>query len=95
MKKKITGQSKLLTEPTKEAPAEQPLNLTTPKPKKPKIKNFRLNDLDQEGLKQIVEAVNKVSPYKKVNETTIIKTLIYLGKKINPEKILNATKEVF
>lgn len=93
-KKRITGQSKLLTEPQTSVPADAPLNLTTPKPRPSALKNFRLNDLDREQLQQIVSTVNRLSPYKKISENTVIKALIFLGGKMNPEKILKATKEV-
>ncbi len=93
-KKKITGASKLLTEKEPSAPPTAPLNLTTPKVKKPRLKNFRLNDVDQEQLRRIVDEVNRLSPYKKISEATIIKSLIFLGSKMPPEKILKATKEV-
>lgn len=95
-KKQIKGQSKLLleSEPSTTAISEE-LHLTRPKKKKPKLKNYRLSQADLENLSSIVEAVNKVSPYKSISETTVIKALILLGKQVSPEKILKATKEVW
>lgn len=93
-KKKITGRSNLTTPP--EPPGTEKterLNLTTTKQKKPKLKNFLLNDLDCERLVNIVREANNASPYKRVSEAAIIKALILLGSKMEIEKVLKATRE--
>lgn len=92
--KKLTGQSNL-TIPTIEenASPKERLNLTTPKQKKPKLKNFLLTDLDRERLTNLVNDANQASPYKKISETAIIRALLLLGGKMDIEKIVKAARE--
>lgn len=93
-KKKITGHSNL-TAPVEQASVEKdtPLKLTTPKQKKPKLKNFLLTDLDLERLISLVNEANQASPYKKISETAIIRALLLLGGKLDIEKIVKAARE--
>lgn len=92
-KKKIIGQSNLtLTlEPTRIE--SEALNLTKTQQKKPKLKNFLLNDLDCDRLVKLVHEANQNSPYKKMSETSIIKALLLLGGKMDIEKIIKAARE--
>lgn len=92
-KKKITGQSKL-SERT--SPETSPLDLrllsraqTTMKPT-----SFRLTPEDKERLRGIVTAVNDLSPNKKISETIIIRALLLTGRKMKPERLLGAIREV-
>ncbi len=72
---------------------QSPLNLTVAKQKKPKLKNFLLSDLDCERLIALVKEANQASPYKKVSEAAIIKALIFLGGKMDIDKLLKAVRE--
>lgn len=91
--KKITGRSNLSMIPQEpQAPTEK-LNLTISTKKKPKLKNFLLNDLDCDRLTKLVELANRASPYKKVSEAAIVKALILLGSKMDIEKILKASRD--
>ena len=92
-KKKITGHSNLTVAVTEKVAESEALSLTTPKQKKPKLKNFLLSELDCERLIKVAKEANKASPYKKVSETAIIKGLILLATKLDIEKLLKATKE--
>lgn len=92
-KKKITGQSNLTLPPEPIGTESDALNLTTTQQKKPKLKNFLLNDLDCDRLVKLVQDANRNSPYKKISETSIIKALLLLGGKMDIEKIIKAARE--
>ena len=91
-KKKITGQSKLATTSSPDKSLED-LKLV---PRKSQLKptSFRLTPEDKGRLKSITAAVNELSPYKKISETMVIKALLYNGRKIKPESLIKAIKEV-
>jgi hypothetical protein len=91
-KKKITGQSKLAITSSPSDSSEE-LQLVTRKPQL-KPTSFRLTPEDSERLKSITAAVNELSPYKKISETMVVKALLYNGRKMKPESVLKAIKEV-
>jgi hypothetical protein len=93
-KKKITGQSNLTapSEPLTKTNSE-PLNLTTPQQKKPRLKNFLLNDLDCDRLGKLVKEANQNSPYRKISETSLVRALLLLGSKMDIERIVKAAHE--
>ncbi|MBU4264021.1 MAG: hypothetical protein KKC76_19375 [Proteobacteria bacterium] len=91
-KKKITGQSKLATT-SSPADSSEDLKLVSRKSQL-KPTSFRLTPEDSERLKSITAAVNELSPYKKISETMVVKALLYSGRKIKPENLLKAIREV-
>ena len=91
-KKKITGQSKLATTSSPADSAEE-LQLVSRKPHLNPT-SFRLTPEDSDRLKSITSAVNELSPYKKISETMVVKALLYNGRKMKPENLLKAIKEV-
>jgi hypothetical protein len=91
-KKKITGQSKLATTSSPDDSSKE-LKLVSRKPKLLPT-SFRLTPEDSERLKSITAAVNELSPYKKISETMVIKALLYNGRKMKPETLIKAIKEV-
>lgn len=91
-KKKITGQSKLATT-SSPADTSEDLKLIARK-RQYKPTSFRLTPEDSDRLKRITAAVNELSPYKKISETMVIKALLYNGRKIRPETLLKAIREV-
>ncbi|KAF0139099.1 MAG: hypothetical protein FD122_3507 [Stygiobacter sp.] len=93
-KKKITGQSNLTapSEPLAKTNSE-PLNLTTPQQKKPRLKNFLLNDLDCDRLGRLLQEANRNSPYKKISETALIRALLLLAGKMDIERIVKAARD--
>ena len=91
-KKKITGQSKLAQiHISSESPSEE-LHLVT-KSVKIAPTSFRLTPEDKQRLKMVTEAVNDLSPNKKISETMVIKALIYIGIKTKPEKLLSLIRD--
>ena len=93
-KKPITGKSKLLSEASDGREPQEALHLKFPKKKKPTLKNYRLSEPDLQSLRKIVVAVNQLSPYKEISETSVIKALISIGSRLHPDKILRAVKEI-
>jgi hypothetical protein len=91
-KKKITGQSKLAVTSSPGESSEE-LQLVTRKPQL-KPTSFRLTPEDSDRLKSITAAVNELSPYKKISETMVVKALLYNGRRMKPESLLKAIKEV-
>lgn len=91
-KKKITGQSKLARTSSPGDSAED-LQLVSRKPKL-KPTSFRLTPEDSQRLKSITAEVNKLSPYKKISETMVVKALLFNGHKMKPERLLKAIREV-
>ena len=91
-KKKITGQSKLARTISPDDSSEN-LKLVSRKSQL-KPTSFRLTPEDSERLKSITAAVNELSPYKKISETMVIKALLYNGRKIKPERLFKAIREV-
>lgn len=91
-KKKITGQSKLATTSSPTGSPEE-LKLVSRRPQL-KPTSFRLTPEDSDRLKTLTAAVNELSPYKKISETMVIKALLHNGKKIKPENLLKAIREV-
>lgn len=91
-KKKITGQSKLATT---SAPGDSSEELKLVSRKSQLLPtSFRLTPEDSERLKSITAAVDELSPYKKISETMVIKALLYNGRKIKPESLIKAIREV-
>jgi hypothetical protein len=99
-KKLIAGKTKLTAAivPGKKESINQkelePLNLIPPKKEVILPRSFRLKQSDLERLKNITREVNDVSPSHFFSETNIIRSLIYLGSKIKPDRILNAFRDI-
>lgn len=93
-KKKITGKSKLASVEVEKETEKPSLDLISHKHES-KMKSFRLFDSDIEKLRTITKEVNKQSATRVISETSIIKGLIELGAKTNPEKILKSIKDAF
>jgi hypothetical protein len=72
---------------------KEKLRLTTPKRRPPKVTNFRLGEPDLANLRELVRAVQELSPYRQVSATSIVKALLHLGRSVPPEDILHALKE--
>lgn len=58
------------------------------------IRSFRLDNQTWQDLQNILIELNNHSKRKKVSASSLIKALIYLGKKTKSEKILDILKEV-
>jgi hypothetical protein len=58
-----------------------------------KMKTYRLDDEDLEKLKKITDDVNAIAP-RKISETRIIRGLLHLGSKAEPEKIIECLREL-
>ena len=84
----ITGSSKL-----SKAQSKETLNLIEKKDRN-KIHSYRLYPVDENNLKTMLKAINKIRTGKVITETALIRGLISLGSKTKPEKILKALKEV-
>ena len=56
-------------------------------------RSYRFDSEIKDILKEVLDNVNSISP-KKISETRLIKALIIMGKKSNPEKVLQAAREV-
>lgn len=96
-KTKITGQSKLLTSPlpqriTQEMPSVSGASEPTRRRKITKLKNYKLNEVDLERIRKLVETVNEAS-HRKISETRIIQGLLLIGSRMSPEKLLKAINE--
>jgi hypothetical protein len=91
-KKKITGKSKLAST-SSPADAAEDLKLVNRSPRL-KPTSFRLTPEDSDRLKSITAEVNELSPYKKISETMVVRALLYNGKKMKPESLIKAIKEV-
>src|SRR4051812_47690767 len=52
------------------------LRLTTPKRRPPKVTNFRLGEPDLANLRELVRAVQELSPYRQISATSIVKALL-------------------
>ncbi len=91
-KKQITGKTKLSSVVPSESLSQEPLNLIS---RKDRIfpRSFRLKEADIERLKAITKGVNDVSA-SRISDTNIIRALISLGMKINPDKVLNAYRDL-
>jgi len=72
---------------------KEKLRLTTPKRRPPKVTNFRLGEPDLANLRELVRAVQELSPYRQISATSIVKALLQLGRSVPPERILEALKE--
>lgn len=72
---------------------KEKLRLTTPKRRPTKVTNFRLGEPDLANLRELVRAVQELSPYRQVSATSIVKALLHLGRTVPPEDILHALKE--
>lgn len=72
---------------------KEKLRLTSPKRRPPKVTNFRLGEPDLANLRELVRAVQELSPYRQVSATSIVKALLHLGRSVPPERILEALKE--
>ncbi|MCB2180944.1 MAG: hypothetical protein KQH63_02830 [Desulfobulbaceae bacterium] len=91
-KKKITGQSKLAKTSSPDDSSEN-LKLVARKSQLQPT-SFRLTPEDKERLKSITSEVNELSPHKKISETMVIKALLYTGRKMKPERVIKAIREV-
>jgi hypothetical protein len=58
-----------------------------------KVKTYRMDNADLEGLKKIQEKLN-AETYKKISETKIIRALIILGNKTKPDKLIECMREL-
>ena len=61
---------------------------------KPKTFTLRLPDNEQQELQEMVAEVNKYSQYKKISANDVIRALIHSGKRMDPERIVKAIKEL-
>lgn len=58
---------------------------------KTKLKNFRFDQTDIQNLKQITQAVNEIAE-RQVNESKVIRALLQIGTKLDPEQILETMR---
>lgn len=77
---------------------DKPLDLKEKAVRKIKLgdhpRSYRLDIETMDILKNTLFRINEVSP-KKINETKLIKALIFLSKTLDERKILKALKEVW
>ena len=89
-RKVITGKSKLAEFAEKGSTLKEPLNIL--QKKNSTMKSFRLTSQDLERLDMILESLNRELPTK-INNTALIRGLIYLGTTAKKETLLHAIKE--
>jgi hypothetical protein len=58
-----------------------------------KVKTYRMDNADLEGLKKIQEKLNEAT-YKKISETKVIRALIVLGNRTKPDKLVECLREL-
>lgn len=91
-KKKIVGRTKLREGIQPGDSSSIQLNRITPK-KKSIAKTYRFKETDLQRLREIANAINKESSTH-ISDTSLIRTLILIGKKTNPAKIIKAYREL-
>lgn len=58
------------------------------------VRSFRLDPQTWQDLQEILNKLNNRSQRKKISANSLIKALVYLGKKSGEDKLIKALKEV-
>lgn len=92
-KKKIIGQSKLNKNISPET-STQEVQILTPARSSMQPTSFRLTPEDKGRLREIAASLNGLSPNKKISETMVVRALLLNGRKMKPERLIQAIREV-
>jgi len=93
-KKKILGKSKLSDREQKTIEDKSDDLKLIPEKEKFYPRSYRLRGTDLSNLRKIIKEVNDTKiTVKGLTETDIIRTLIHIGAKTKPEKLIKAYKE--